>query len=349
MDLHQLLTEKREELLERWAAAAKAASSTPITQVELIDRMPRFISELSWALRASGEAPEVSPNAEEHGVQRLRLGFDIAEVVREYGLLHEAVLDLVAEAEIVVGERDAKVLASALNKGTRDAVVEYQAARDAELQRQSAEHIGFIAHEVRNSLASATMAFEVARRRAPEASNAIDVLGRALSRMREMIDNTLSQAWLRGGAPLQGETVDLTALLQRITRDVAIEADEKELVMTVTAEPITMHADARLLTSAVSNLVRNAVKFSSVGATIAVRARKEGTRILIEVADGCGGLPPGRAEELFSPFVQKGPDRSGFGLGLAIVRQAAEAHNGTVKVSNMPGHGCVFKLDLPAA
>ncbi|HEX9102683.1 MAG TPA: HAMP domain-containing sensor histidine kinase, partial [Polyangia bacterium] len=70
---------------------------------------------------------------------------------------------------------------------------------------------------------------------------------------------------------------------------------------------------------------------------------------VIEVQDQCGGLPPGKTEELFSPFVQKGADRSGFGLGLAIARQAAESHHGTVKVANLPGVGCVFTIDLPVS
>ncbi len=78
------------------------------------------------------------------------------------------------------------------------------------------------------------------------------------------------------------------------------------------------------------------------------RAVEDG-RICIEVADACGGLPPGRADELFTPMIQRGEDRSGFGLGLAIALQAAEAHHGTIRVRDLPGHGCVFVLDLPAA
>jgi hypothetical protein len=192
------------------------------------------------------------------------------------------------------------------------------------------------------------MAYEVARRRQSAPSRPFDMLGHALGRMSELIDNTLSQAWLKGGAPLRGERIELPALLAEAARDVALDAEERELTLTVSAEPIVMHADPRLIASAVSNLVRNAVKFSHRAATIGVRAWKKGPRVLIEVEDGCGGLPEGRAEELFSPFVQKSADRSGFGLGLAIVRQAAEAHNGTVGVRNVPGRGCVFRLDLPA-
>jgi signal transduction histidine kinase len=68
----------------------------------------------------------------------------------------------------------------------------------------------------------------------------------------------------------------------------------------------------------------------------------------IEVADHCGGLPPGKAEELFLPLVQRDENRSGFGMGLAIALHTAEAHRGTVKVRDVPGTGWVFTIDLPA-
>jgi len=66
------------------------------------------------------------------------------------------------------------------------------------------------------------------------------------------------------------------------------------------------------------------------------------------VTDGCGGLPPGKAEELFDPLVQRSADRSGFGLGLGIALQAAEAHNGTIRVRDLPGQGCEFTIDVPS-
>lgn len=68
---------------------------------------------------------------------------------------------------------------------------------------------------------------------------------------------------------------------------------------------------------------------------------------MLEVEDRCGGLPEDLPERLFQPFVQAGDDKSGFGLGLMIVKQAAEAHNGSVRVVNTPGVACCFIIDLP--
>jgi signal transduction histidine kinase len=68
---------------------------------------------------------------------------------------------------------------------------------------------------------------------------------------------------------------------------------------------------------------------------------------LIEVEDECGGLPPGDSEELFKVFEQRGGDRSGLGLGLAISRRGVEANGGKLYVRDLPGRGCVFTIDLP--
>jgi len=70
-------------------------------------------------------------------------------------------------------------------------------------------------------------------------------------------------------------------------------------------------------------------------------------RIHIDVRDRCGGLPAGSAEHLFDKFHQAGADRSGLGLGLSIARRSVEANEGTLRVRDLPGTGCVFTIDLP--
>ncbi|MEP6634585.1 MAG: HAMP domain-containing sensor histidine kinase, partial [Luteimonas sp.] len=70
-------------------------------------------------------------------------------------------------------------------------------------------------------------------------------------------------------------------------------------------------------------------------------------RILIDVEDNCGGLPPGDEERMFQPFTQAGTDRSGLGLGLSISRRSVEANGGILRVRDVPGSGCIFTIDLP--
>jgi signal transduction histidine kinase len=80
--------------------------------------------------------------------------------------------------------------------------------------------------------------------------------------------------------------------------------------------------DWQLLASAVSNLLQNAFRFSRAQGQVSFITRIPADRVLIDVCDECGGLPPGKAEHLFRPFTQGSADRSGLGLGLSIALSA---------------------------
>jgi hypothetical protein len=110
---------------------------------------------------------------------------------------------------------------------------------------------------------------------------------------------------------------------------------------------VTIEGDRQILAAALSNLLQNAFKFTRTHGSIFLRIRATEDRVLFEVEDECGGLPPGKSEELFRPFEQRGVDRSGVGLGLSICLKAAKANAGELHVRDVPGKGCVFTLDLP--
>ena len=108
-----------------------------------------------------------------------------------------------------------------------------------------------------------------------------------------------------------------------------------------------IEADRDLLFSAVGNLLQNAFKFTHSHSEVSLNARSSANRVLIEVEDHCGGLPPGDAEKMFAPFAQGGTNKSGLGLGLAICQRSVEANMGVLSVRDLPGSGCVFTIDLP--
>jgi hypothetical protein len=174
------------------------------------------------------------------------------------------------------------------------------------------------------------------------------VLHRGLTRMQELIDSTLRAAQLASGVTLRREVLSLGTLLQDADSAAAANAEERAISLTFKVEDeVELSVDRRLVQSALSNLVRNAIKFSHEGGAVEVRARNVSGRVVIEVEDSCGGLPPDAMQKAFAPFAQLSDDRSGFGLGLAIAKQAADAHGGSIRVQNLPGKGCIFALELP--
>jgi signal transduction histidine kinase len=104
------------------------------------------------------------------------------------------------------------------------------------------------------------------------------------------------------------------------------------------------------LTSIVSNLLRNSVKYVGDGAGhhVTVRARPNGMFVRLEVEDDGPGLPPALVENVFQPYVRGAhTGKPGIGLGLATVKKVTEAHGGQVVVRSAPGKGCRFEIDLP--
>jgi hypothetical protein len=214
------------------------------------------------------------------------------------------------------------------------------------------EHFAFIAHELRNPLGSALSAVGMLERKGQldTSERFAQVLSRGLTRMHELIDSTLRTAQLATAIHLHREPVTLAALLEDMEMSAAASAEERHVTLTFQVDDdVTINVDQRLVRSALTNLVRNAVKFSHAGGAVTVRARGTAERVVIEVEDSCGGLPPGMVQQAFVPFAQLGADRSGFGLGLAIAKQAADAHQGVIRVQDLPGRGCIFALELPIA
>jgi signal transduction histidine kinase len=229
-------------------------------------------------------------------------------------------------------------------------VSEYQRQRDAELSRHLNEHFAFVAHELRNPLSSSLSALGMLERTGglDKSGRFAQVLTRNLNRLHELIDSSLRSAQLATGVELELARFTLSDLLADMEVAATANAEHRGVALTFQVEnDVTIYADARLVRSALSNLVHNAVKFSHEGGHVTVRARGGDEHVLLEVEDSCGGLPPGAVERLFAPFAQLGADRSGFGLGLAIAKQAADAHHGVIRVQDLPGVGCIFVLELP--
>jgi signal transduction histidine kinase len=126
-----------------------------------------------------------------------------------------------------------------------------------------------------------------------------------------------------------------------------LQSQGRQLSVGPVDDGITVAGDPEILHAAVFNLLHNAFKFAKRDTEVTLRVQEVADRVLIDVEDHCGGLPPGAAETLIRPFTQKDKDRSGLGLGLDIVRRGVEASNGVLRVRDVPGSGCVFTIDLP--
>jgi signal transduction histidine kinase len=207
-----------------------------------------------------------------------------------------------------------------------------------------------LAHELRNALSAAYMSLVVIKKgtvgmRGPTA----DVLDRSLALMGTLIDRSLAEVRLRTDSVAWPERFRLADALDQIRAMMRSEVENRNLDFLVEIDrDLEVETDRQFLMSALSNLVQNALKYTCTGTRVSLRIRRTSDRLVIEVEDECGGWPPGKAEELFRPFVRGKHQRPGMGLGLSIAMRAIGAINGEIHIRDLPGKGCIVIVDLPA-
>ncbi len=364
MGLRALLIRERDEILRRFMNEVRGSDLTgaTATRPQLLDGVPAFLDRVIAAMGDNRPASEPSlmteapaasaaATAAEHGTQRLALGYDIRELVREYGILGDVVIGLLAEASEPLDLEEYRQFARHISLGVAEAVGQFSDERDAAMARQAAEQFAFLAHELRGPLTVALMSMEAWKDETPDRESIADVQASIL-RMSRLIDSTLVSERLRSGRTQVVASIgviDLVAVAREVAQALAPLAARRGVRLRVDVEPanLVVRGDVRLIASALGNLAGNAVKFTHERTGVLIRARLLDHVVRIDVEDECGGLPAGAVARAFEPFVQLGCDQTGFGLGLSIARQAAEAHGGQLVAEDLPGHGCRFTLTLP--
>jgi signal transduction histidine kinase len=153
-----------------------------------------------------------------------------------------------------------------------------------------------------------------------------------------------------GAQPEAGSETEVKDVLDDVVAEVQTAVDPPLDVRVEPYTPCAVACDPGVLTSLLSNLVNNAVKYTQDSALrqITVRLLDRGERVRFEVEDTGPGLAQGLGENVFEPYVRApGLTQPGLGLGLATVKRLSEAHGGQVGVRSNPGKGCVFWFELP--
>jgi signal transduction histidine kinase len=370
--MHVFLANNRDELIERCRAKVAQRPARAATAQQLRNGVPMFLDQLIRTLRMeqtskpmgsrrisgpSGGGPslsEIGATAAEHGRALLALGFSVDQVVHDYGDMCQAITDLAYERDAPFQIDEFRTLNRCLDNAIADAVTEFSYQRDFVMADRQAvelhERLGFFAHELRNLLHTATLAFTAAKTGSLSLSGATGaVLERSLDGLRDLIAQSLEDVREATGITAQSRMIPVAELIAEVKQAADLAAQVRGCVLTVSAvDPrLAIIGDRDQLYSALANLLQNAFKFTHLHGEVTLDTYAVSDRILIDVSDECGGLPPGDAERMFLPFTQSAKDRTGLGLGLSIARRSVEANNGTLSVRDVPGTGCVFTISLP--
>ncbi len=360
--LHEFLLAKRDEILALCSLKITRLADSRSSSDEMERGLPVFYDELIEVLRfdtnESGSASNSAiesvhrSSVERRGKESLKLGYSISQVVHGYGALCQAITQYVDEdSRQTVSPREFNRLNFCLDIAIAEAVTEFNRGQRENTAQDEVQRLGFLAHELRNALTSATLAYQLIKRGKVAADGSTSrILEKAHMRMRDIIDRSLVEVRLRNEPTVQYQRCRVIDLVSEVEATASFEASAKFIEVRVEAAPeLEIFIDRHLIISALSNLVQNAIKFTKPGGIVWIRSQAVGGRVLLEIEDQCGGLPNGAAEKLFQPFSQIGTDKSGLGIGLTISRRAVSLNNGILSVRDVPHLGCVFSIDLPLA
>lgn len=372
--MHNFLLNNRDELIQRCKDKVAQRPTRGATREQLAHGIPMFLDQLTRTLAAevdgdaagslqiSGPAggdvralSEMGISATAHGSELLEFGYTIDQVVHDYGDLCQAITDLAFERDAPFSVDEFRTLNRCLDNAIADAVTAFAAQRDRDVAKRQAaeenERLGFLAHELRNHLHVAQLAFaalEVGR--LPVGGSTGAVLKRGLGALESLIDRSL--AIIRDAAQATLEHPHIFGLSTfvadagRVAELYAADTGCAFRISEVDAQ-LAIEGNRELLSAALGNLLQNAFKFTNPGSEVFMHAHVVDSWIHIDVEDCCGGLQSGIADTMFQPFEQGFDDRRGLGLGLSIAKRSVEADGGRLTVRDLPGKGCLFTIALP--
>jgi signal transduction histidine kinase len=370
--MHDFLANNRNELVDRCRMKVSRRPARRATAQQVQNGVPLFIDQLIRTLQieqssrpmdsrkisgpagGGGSPSEIGTSAMEHGRELLNLGFSIDQVVHDYGDVCQAITDLAFERDAPIAVDEFRTLNRCLDNAIADAVTEFsyqQTFLDADRQTiETLESQGVFAHELRNYLHTAKLAFAATKTGSLSLSGATGaVLERSLDGLGDLIDRSIDE--LRATTRLSAQSAlfcvaDFVAELAHAA-DLAAQVRGCVLLVADVDSRLAIKGNRDELYTAVGNLLQNAFKFTHPRSEVSLDAYALADRILIDVKDHCGGLPAGNLEQMFLPFTQSNQDKTGLGLGLSIAKRSVEANDGILSVRDVPGIGCVFTVSLP--
>ena len=235
----------------------------------------------------------------------------------------------------------------ALRQALRELATALDQARDKELEaerlRAFREVARRVAHEIKNPLTAMRIGVDQLRRSGGQADRRTETAVEVLAAETERLDR-LAREFAEFGRLPEGprSEVDLVDLLVDLSKSAV--PPEVEVTVRANGAPCTILGQYDPLRRAFANLLRNAAEAMGGSGPIDVDVARDGQGLVVTIADHGPGIPEELRPRVFEPYFTTKQD--GTGLGLALVRQTIESHNGTIRVSETTGGGATFSIVL---
>jgi two-component system, OmpR family, sensor kinase len=230
------------------------------------------------------------------------------------------------------------------------------AARLEELVTSRDRLLADISHELRSPLSRLYLAIALARQSPEKMLQSFERIGREADKLDEMVGELLALSRLESGITTSNEYFFLSEIAEIVAEDARFEAQEKGTIIDLVANRRGRSSEAlvvgsgKLISRAIENIVRNALRFSRRGDAIKLEMDSNAVGTTLTITDEGPGVKAEQLASLFEPFIQAdATSGQGYGLGLSIAKRAIIAHGGTIKAANGAEGGLIITVWLPTA
>jgi signal transduction histidine kinase len=315
----------------------------------LVDTFPTMFDNLVEALTPSYPrelATSGTTIAAVHGSERARMTpYQPHELVKEYQLLREAILEQIVAAKLPLPGSAVLTLNLSIDRAIIESVAEFSIVHN----RLREFFIATLSHDMRTPLSTANMAAQLVHRKVddPDVKTLMQTIMNSITRIDSMIEQLLDDL----ATPADGSCMPLSFSsfdMLELAREVCEAPPYSEGACAVSGDPSPGCWSRDTIKRALENLIGNAMKYGDGSCPVQVHLCQVEGRQLVSVHNDGKPIPAEKLEHIFTMFyrneVQAG---RGWGVGLPFVRAVAQSHGGSITVDSDEGRGTTFTLDVP--
>lgn len=384
MKTEQALLSRKDDIIQRWMSRVQQdtliESSCSLSYKEILDSLPDILQAIAHLLSDpdAEDAAKLLLKGLGHGRVRAKQGYNAAEIVREYALLREIVLDVLSEvmnraspADIfarvgLINNAIDRVVAASMKRYADERLYDLNVLYDELINsnreldriiRNEQSNLAHLVHELKSPLSSITGYSELFLKQQktkgtihPEYIEQVLSSGR---RLLKTIDSALEMSSYRSGkVALVAQPVDACEVIAEVCTALRIVAEKKGLFLSEQCDrnEIIIFTDKARLRQVITNILSNAIRYTESGSISVVTRLQEDSRIEIEITDTGYGIESTEQGLIFEPYYQGKAGQqlqSSTGLGLAITNQIIQLLQGSIRLRSQPQVGSTFTISLP--
>ncbi|MEM6426385.1 MAG: sensor histidine kinase [Cyanobacteria bacterium P01_D01_bin.128] len=390
-DLGLILLDQQDDVIERWIRSVRhddeIDSGRNLPHQAIRNSIPLVLQAIATLLSDlfTDRPDKLERNSLEHGVVRADQGFDTSEVVREYRILREIVLDVLEDElcngsaqEVLQAVREVEKVLDEVIFISLSSYVEHrlQGLRQVQAQltltnqemhrlvQSQKENLSQLAHEFKTPLNAiigySTLLFRNQQRgdiRMRDPARELEQIERVVrngQQLLRLVNDALEVSRYESGQiRLNLERVELPLMIHSVVELFELSAQEKDLTLTINCDraPQEVSTDKLRLQQIMTNLLSNALRYTEAGEIQITCYTVEPDQWAIAVADTGIGIGPEQQEKIFQPFFRmtsaEQSEIDGTGLGLAIVSKLVALFQGNIEVDSTEGEGSTFTVTFP--